>query len=72
MTDELVKVFTLFDVDNKMKSIILTNAGKMFCAGADLEIGFLGRTQKGGTVGRLKTGTDTEHRNGCDNVVLNV
>jgi enoyl-CoA hydratase/carnithine racemase len=71
MADELERVFTLFDVDDRVKCIVLTGAGKMFCAGADLEIGFLGGTQKDGTAGRLKTGTNTEHRDGWDNVILN-
>ena len=32
----------MFDVDERVKCVVLTGAGKTFCAGADLEIGFNG------------------------------
>jgi enoyl-CoA hydratase/carnithine racemase len=34
--------YPMFDVDERVKCIVLTGAGKTFCAGADLEIGFNG------------------------------
>ena len=34
--------YPIFDVDERVKCIVLTGAGKTFCAGADLEIGFNG------------------------------
>ena len=40
MEEELVHVFSLFDVDERVKCVVMTGAGKMFCAGADLDVGF--------------------------------
>ncbi|KAA8643675.1 hypothetical protein EYZ11_003391 [Aspergillus tanneri] len=46
MAEDLVKAFTLFDHDDRVKTIVLTGAGDTFCAGADLEIGFGGGKEK--------------------------
>ena len=40
MQEELVHVFSLFDVDDRVKCVVLTGAGKTFCAGADIDVGF--------------------------------
>jgi enoyl-CoA hydratase/carnithine racemase len=53
MVLDFEKLFPMFDVDERVKVIVLTGAGKTFCAGADLEIGFNG--------GRDKT---SDHRDG--------
>lgn len=55
MEEELVHVFSLLDLDDRVKCVVLTGAGKMFCAGADLDVGF-----------PLMKGTvrETEHRDG--------
>ena len=33
-------VYPMFDLDERVKCIVITGAGKIFCAGADLDIGF--------------------------------
>jgi enoyl-CoA hydratase/carnithine racemase len=52
--------YPMFDVDERVKCIVLTGAGKTFCAGADLEIGFnsVGGADGEGTV-RNKDRRDT-------------
>ena len=48
MMEDLELVYPRFDVDERVKCIVLTGAGDSFCAGADLNIGFhgLGRTER--------------------------
>ncbi|KAF9886596.1 hypothetical protein FE257_011236 [Aspergillus nanangensis] len=46
MAEELEKVFAMFDVDERVKAIVMTGSGNTFCAGADLEIGFRGGQEK--------------------------
>jgi len=45
MMRDFEKVYPMFDVDERVKVVVLTGAGKTFCAGADLDIGFP-QTQK--------------------------
>lgn len=42
---ELESAYAMFDVDDRVKCIVVTATGKIFCAGADLEIGFIGGTE---------------------------
>ncbi|KAJ5887633.1 hypothetical protein N7495_007674 [Penicillium taxi] len=40
MAQDFEMLFPMFDVDERINVIVLTGAGKTFCAGADLDIGF--------------------------------
>jgi enoyl-CoA hydratase/carnithine racemase len=46
MMGDFEKVYPMFDVDERVKVIVLTGAGKTFCAGADLDIGFHGGQER--------------------------
>ncbi|PSK48675.1 3-hydroxypropionyl-coenzyme A dehydratase [Elsinoe australis] len=59
MAEELEEAFTLFDLDDRVRCIVVTGAGKMFCAGADLSRGF-----------SPKAAQARDHRDGGGRVVL--
>lgn len=40
MRQEIETAYAMFDVDDRVKCIVVTGDGRIFCAGADLEIGF--------------------------------
>ena len=40
--EEMERAFAMFDVDDRVKAIVVTGHGKMFCAGADLDVGLKG------------------------------
>lgn len=40
MTLEMEQAFALFDVDERVRCIVVTGEGRIFCAGADLETSF--------------------------------
>jgi enoyl-CoA hydratase/carnithine racemase len=40
MRQSIVSFYDLVNVDDRVKAIVLTGDGKIFCAGADLDIGF--------------------------------
>lgn len=56
---EMENAFQLFDVDDRVKCIVVTGHGRMFCAGADLDSGFVGGQE-----------TPNDHRDGGGRVVL--
>ena len=57
---ELERAYNMFDVDDRVKCIVFTGEGRIFCAGADLDVGFVG--------GREAV---NEHRDGYDTIFLN-
>ncbi|KAF3914120.1 hypothetical protein AA313_de0206901 [Arthrobotrys entomopaga] len=59
MRDEFVDAFDKFDIDDRVKCIIVTGHGKIFCAGMDLEIGFRGGTER-----------NNDHRDGGGQMAL--
>jgi len=54
MEHSLVQAFDMLDLDERVKAIVVTGKGRMFCAGADLEIG----------LNRAPGIRDKEHRDG--------
>ncbi|KAJ5211472.1 Enoyl-CoA hydratase AFT3-1 [Penicillium cinerascens] len=59
MVQDFEKFFPMFDVDERVKVVVLTGAGKIFCAGADLDIGFRSNPER-----------PADHRDGGGRVVL--
>lgn len=64
MREDLERVYELVDIDPRVKVVVLTGAGRSFCAGADLDIGFLGAKDETGKIRRPKTERDVDHRDG--------
>ena len=65
MQREICKIYEMIDVDNRVKCVVITGAGpRAFCAGADLEIGFLGGAGKDGSPVNAKSERDVDHRDG--------
>ena len=56
---EMEQAFELFDVDDRVKCIVVTGHGRIFCAGADLETGFIGGRE-----------SNRDHRDGGGRVTL--
>lgn len=61
MMAEMVAAYELFDRDERVRCIVVTGTGRIFCAGADLEIGFRGGGDGDGGREKEKVG---EHRDG--------
>ncbi|KAJ9614297.1 hypothetical protein H2200_002433 [Cladophialophora chaetospira] len=70
MREDLERVYELVDIDPRVKVVVLTGAGKSFCAGADLEIGFPGMQDANGEVRRPKVERDIDHRDGGGRAAL--
>ncbi|KAK5048948.1 hypothetical protein LTR84_005369 [Exophiala bonariae] len=70
MRQDLERAYGLIDIDERVKVVVLTGEGRSFCAGADLEIGFLGGKKGDGSVANAKTERDVDHRDGGGRVSL--
>lgn len=64
MREDLERVYELINIDERVKVVVLTGDGRSFCAGADLEIGFLGGKNEDGNIQNAKTERDVDHRDG--------
>ena len=63
MMQEIEHVYGLFDRDERVRVVVFTGAGKMFCAGFDLEVGFPGsKTRKSGVVDDPIKEREQDHR----------
>ncbi|TID26787.1 hypothetical protein E6O75_ATG01280 [Venturia nashicola] len=60
MTEELEHVFGLFDLDSRVKAIVFTGDGRVFCAGADLD----------GSFRKIEGESINEHRDGGGRVTV--
>jgi enoyl-CoA hydratase/carnithine racemase len=65
MIDELIAAFDRIDADDAVRAVIVTGAGRAYCAGADLSGG-------GKTFERDGSRSATEHRDGGGRVTLRV
>src|SRR3989442_7263908 len=63
--DELIAAFDAADADDGVRAVIVTGAGRAFCAGADLGAG-------GRTFDRADRSTADEHRDGGGRVTLRI
>ena len=63
MHDELITIFEEADMDDAVRVVVVTGAGKAFCAGADLSGG-------GSTFDRSEKTTISDHRDGGGQVAL--
>jgi enoyl-CoA hydratase/carnithine racemase len=66
MRAEIETAYAMFDADARVKCVVVTGDGRIFCAGADLDIGF-----GEGTNGEEAEGI-TEHRDGGGRVTLSI
>jgi enoyl-CoA hydratase/carnithine racemase len=63
MREELIHLFAEADKDDAVRAVVVTGAGKAFCAGADLSAG-------GSTFDRAQVSSMGEHRDGGGQVAL--
>ena len=66
MREEIETAYAMFDVDERVKCIVVTGTGRIFCAGADLDAGF-GQGTFGEDAERVQ-----DHRDGGGRVALSI
>ncbi|CAO2657817.1 Nn.00g070770.m01.CDS01 [Neocucurbitaria sp. VM-36] len=66
MREEMEAAYAMFDVDDRVKCVVVTGSGRIFCAGADLDIGF-GSGIAGEEAERVQ-----DHRDGGGRVALSI
>lgn len=64
MQESITHFYALVNADDRVKVVVFTGHGKMFCPGADLDIGFLGGAAKAGAPVTAKSERDIDHRDG--------
>lgn len=70
MQDSMTYFYELVNQDPRVKCVVLTGSGKMFCAGADLDIGFGGGASKSGEKKETVREREVDHRDGGGRVSL--
>ncbi|KAL6706421.1 hypothetical protein ACN47E_005527 [Coniothyrium glycines] len=66
MRREIEAAYAMFDVDDRVRCIVMTGSGRIFCAGADLDIGF-GSGSGGQAAEKVQ-----DHRDGGGRVALSI
>lgn len=66
MREEIETAYAMFDVDERVKCIVVTGSGRIFCAGADLDVGF-GSGTNSEDAERVQ-----DHRDGGGRVTLSI
>ena len=75
MQQQISEFYNIIEHDVRVKVVVIMGSGdKAFCAGADLEIGFLGGASKAGTKtsGNSKVERDVDHRDGGGKASLSI
>ncbi|KAK2751035.1 hypothetical protein FQN57_000110 [Myotisia sp. PD_48] len=70
MAAEIQQTFRSVDLDPRVKVVVVTGAGRAFCAGADLENGFPKSTGKDGHKNSGGADKENEHRDGGGQTTL--
>ncbi|KAL4875204.1 ketoacyl-synt-domain-containing protein [Aspergillus karnatakaensis] len=70
MQQSLIELYSYFNVDGRVKAIVLTGSGSAFCAGMDLAIGFGEGGKASDQLSFGKTQRDMDHRDSGGQLAL--